>query len=84
MYRPDSEYIYIVTETFDGEVNVTPCYDEKSALFIKTELIETLKFNHSDFDILEDSITYFEAEIDSMIYVIDVSMYKIFNYREEM
>ena len=84
MYRPDSEYIYIVTETFDGEVNVTPCYDEKSAMFIKTETIETLKYNHSDYDILEDSATYFVAEIDSMLYVIDVSEYKIFNYKEEI
>lgn len=70
--------MFIVVEIFDGEVNAIPCEDKKAAMAAKSEFEESIL--ELDFEVLTDKPDLFEAEINSMIYSVeirDMPIYKL-------
>ena len=65
--------MFIVIEHFDGEVNAYPCKDKKAAIVKKHELICNLKE--------VDEPDLFKAEINDMIFTIDIRDMEVFELK---
>lgn len=62
--------VYVVMESYDGEINVEVCDTFEKAVEIKEEFRETLKqFNYEP---TSDEDNYFSAEIHDMLYIIEI------------
>ena len=72
--------MFIVIEHFDGEVNAYPCQDKKAAIVKKHELVCNLKENYN-YNIEVDEPELFEAEINDMIFTIDIRDMEVFELK---
>ena len=70
--------MYIVVELYDGEVNSDICANIESALYKKKEYIDNLKENFN-FEPIQDEDRFFSAEINEMLYTIEIRQEPIFN-----
>lgn len=70
--------MYIVIESYDGEINVDLCANIESALYKKKDYIESLvdNFNYNE---LANEERYFSAEVNDMIYTIEIRQEPIFD-----
>ena len=70
--------MYIVIESYDGEINVDLCANIESALYKKKDYIESLadNFNYNE---LANEEKYFSAEVNDMIYTVEIRKETIFN-----
>ena len=70
--------MFIVIESYDGEINVDLCANIESALYKKKDYIESLvdNFNYNE---LANEEKYFSAEVNDMIYTIEIRQEPIFN-----
>lgn len=69
--------MYIVVESYDGEVNVVPCSDIKSARFIMNDFKSTIE--EINYEIITNKENYFEAEIHEMLYVLEIREKDVFS-----
>ena len=70
--------MFIVIESYDGEINVDLCANIESALYKKKDYIESLadNFNYNE---LANEEKYFSAEVNDMIYTIEIRPVKVFD-----
>lgn len=70
--------MFIVIESYDGEINVDLCANIESALYKKKDYIESLadNFNYNE---LANEEKYFSAEVNDMIYTVEIRQEPIFN-----
>ena len=71
--------MYVVIESYDGEINVDVCANIESARYKKKEYIEYLDDNGVEYMVEADKNNYFNAEINDMIYEIEIREVKIFD-----
>ena len=71
--------MYIVIESFDGEVNVDVCANIESAQYKKEEYIEYLNNNGIQYTIGTDENNFLSAEINDMLYIIEIRKVKLFD-----
>lgn len=71
--------MYIVIESFDGEINVDVCANIESARYKKDEYIKYLDDNGIEYTMEVDENNYFSAEINDMIYEIEIRKVKVFD-----
>ena len=71
--------MYVVVESFDGEINVDVCANIESARYKKKEYIEYLDDNGVEYMVEADKNNYFNAEINDMIYEIEIREVKVFD-----
>ena len=69
--------MYIVVELYDGEINVDLCANIESALYKKKQCIDSLKENFN-FEPIQDEDRFFSAEINEMLYTIEIREEPIF------
>ena len=70
--------MFIVIESYDGEINVDLCANIESALYKKKQCIDGLKENFN-FEPMQDEERFFSAEINEMLYTIEIRQEPIFN-----
>lgn len=71
--------MYVVIESFDGEINVDVCTNIESARYKKDEYIKYLDDNGIEYTMEVDENNYFSAEINDMIYEIEIRKVKAFD-----
>lgn len=71
--------MYVVIESFDGEINVDVCTNIESARYKKDEYIKYLDDNGIEYTMEVDENNYFSAEINDMIYEIEIRKVKVFD-----
>ena len=71
--------MYVVIESYDGEINVDVCANIESARYKKKEYIEYLDDNGIEYMVEADKNNYFNAEINDMIYEIEIREVKVFD-----
>ena len=71
--------MYVVIESYDGEINVDVCANIESARYKKKEYIEYLDDNGIEYMVEADENNYFNAEINDMIYEIEIREVKVFD-----
>ena len=71
--------MYVVIESYDGEINVDVCANIESARYKKKEYIEYLDDNGVEYMVEADKNNYFNAEINDMIYEIEIREVKVFD-----
>ena len=70
--------MYIVKESYDGKVNIDICANIESALYKKKEHIDNLKENFN-YELIKDEDRFFSAEVNEMLYTIEIRQESIFN-----
>ena len=70
--------MFIVIESYDGEINVDLCANIESALYKKKDYIGSLaeNFNYNE---LTNEERYFLSLVNDMIYTIEIRQEPIFN-----
>lgn len=71
--------MYILIESYDGEINVDLCANIESALYKKKEYIDYLDNNGIQYTIEIDENNYLSGEINDMIYTIEIRPVKVFD-----
>lgn len=71
--------MYVVIESYDGEINVDVCANIESARYKKYEYIRYLDDNGVEYMVEADKNNYFNAEINDMIYEIEIREVKVFD-----
>lgn len=62
--------MYIVVESYDGEVNITPCANIESARYAKKQYQECI--DNFNYETVTDTENYFSAEINEMLYEVEI------------
>ena len=70
--------MYTVINSYGGEVSIDICANIESALYKKKEHIDNLKENFN-FEPIKDEDRFFSAEINEMLYTIEIRQEPIFN-----
>ena len=70
--------MYVVGNSYDGEVSIDICANIESALYKKKQCIDGLKENFN-FEPIQDEDRFFSAEINEMLYTIEIRQEPIFN-----
>lgn len=71
--------MYVVIESFDGEINVDVCANIESAQYKKEEYIKYLDDNGINYTTETNENNYFDAEINDMLYTIEIRKTKIYD-----
>lgn len=71
--------MYVVIESFDGEINVDLCANIESARYKKEEYIKYLDDNGINYITNANENNYFDAEINDMLYTIEIRKTKIYD-----
>lgn len=75
--------IFLVTESYDGEVKVTPCANIESARYIKKQLLDEAYKDKAEHNIKfkeeQDSEDYYEALVHGYYYTIKITEEKVFD-----